>query len=209
MTTRLAVRPSRGHGRAASARCRRALGRSCTHKGDFPMAQLLIVEDDHITALALHRAVTRMGHTVVARVASAAEALAAVQAHRPDVVLLDMHLRGPHHGLFVGIDIQTLWSTPVIYLSALNPAQLGMPEFPDALWCYLAKPINWNQLQDILARLFPRHPPHPGVPWSSLEDPLPPVRYPPPGASRAAQTLASAGGSLLKAGLLVPHRWAS
>jgi DNA-binding NtrC family response regulator len=125
------------------------------------MARLLIVEDDRITAFALQRAVTRMGHTVVARVASAAEAMAAVQAERPDVVLLDIGLAGPRDGLLVGLDIQTFWSTPVIYLSGSDPTDLGLPDFPEALWCYVAKPIDWDQLCDILARLFPAHPiPH-------------------------------------------------
>jgi DNA-binding NtrC family response regulator len=123
------------------------------------MAQLLIVEDDRITALALQRAVTRMGHTVVARASSAFEAMAAVQAYHPDVVLLDIHLAGPHDGLLMGIDMQTFWSTPVIYLSGSTPAQLSMPDFPEALWCYLSKPIDLARLCDILARLFPsQHP---------------------------------------------------
>jgi DNA-binding NtrC family response regulator len=119
------------------------------------MARILIVEDDRITAWALQRVVTRMGHLVVARVSSAAEAMAVVQADRPDVVLLDIGLTGPQDGLLVGLDIQTLWSTPVIYLSGSDPAQLGLLEFPEALWCYLAKPIDWHQLHDILAQLFP------------------------------------------------------
>jgi PleD family two-component response regulator len=89
-------------------------------KGNLPMAQLLILEDDRITALALQRAVTRIGHTVVARTFSAAEALAGVQAHHPDVVLLDIHLRGPRDGLSVGADIQALWSTP----SFTSPARI-------------------------------------------------------------------------------------
>jgi DNA-binding NtrC family response regulator len=119
------------------------------------MARILIVEDDRITAWALQRAVTRMGHLVVARTCSAVEAMAVVQADRPNVVLLDIGLTGPQDGLLVGLDIQTLWSTPVIYLSGSDPAQLGLPDWPDALWCYLAKPIDWHQLQDILAQLFP------------------------------------------------------
>jgi DNA-binding NtrC family response regulator len=119
------------------------------------MARILIVEDDRITAWALQRVVTRMGHTVVARVFSAAEAMAVVQADRPNVVLLDIGLTGPQDGLLVGLDIQTLWSTPVIYLSGSDPVQLGLPDWSDALWCYLAKPIDWHQLQDILAQLFP------------------------------------------------------
>ena len=119
------------------------------------MAQLLIVEDDAITALALQRAVTRMGHQVVARTASAADAMAAVQAYRPDVVLLDIRLAGPQDGLIVGTDIQALWSIPVIYLSGADPAQLGLRDFPEALWCALTKPIDWGQLRDTLAQLFP------------------------------------------------------
>jgi DNA-binding NtrC family response regulator len=134
------------------------------------MARLLIVEDDRITALALQRAVTRMGHRVVARVFSAAEAMAAVQAYRPEVVLLDIGLTRPQDSLLVSVDIQTFWSTPVIYLSGSDPTALGLPEFPEALWCYVAKPIDWEQLRDILARLFPAHPPRPGTPGSGGED---------------------------------------
>jgi DNA-binding NtrC family response regulator len=134
------------------------------------MAQLLIVENDRVTALALQRVVTRMGHTVVACVASAAEAMAAVQAYRPEVVLLDVSLTGPQDGLLVGMDIQTLWSTPVIYLSGWDPTELGLPEFPEALWCYVAKPIDRDRLQDILARLFPAPPPRPDALGSDGED---------------------------------------
>jgi DNA-binding NtrC family response regulator len=123
------------------------------------MAQLPIVEDYRITAQALRRAVTRMGHTVVACTSSAFEAMAAVQASHPDGVLLDMHLPGPHNGLLTDIDMQTFWSTPVIYLSGSSPAQLDIPDFPEALWCYLSKPIDLDRLCDMLARLFPsQHP---------------------------------------------------
>jgi DNA-binding NtrC family response regulator len=123
------------------------------------MAQLLIVEDDRITAQALQRAVTRMGHTILACASSAFEAMAAVQAYRPDVVLLNIHLSGPHDGLLTGIDMQTFWSTPVIYLSGSAPTQLCIPDFPEALWCSLSKPIDLARLCDMLARLFPiQHP---------------------------------------------------
>jgi DNA-binding NtrC family response regulator len=128
------------------------------------MARLLIVEDDRITALDLQRTITQRGHTVVACVASAAEAMAAVQAYRPDAVLLDVGLRGPQDGLGVGVDIQTLWSTPVIYVSGSTPGQLALPEFPEALWCYVGKPIDRDRLCDILARLFPSVPRHQGAP---------------------------------------------
>ena len=142
------------------------------------MARILIVEDDRLTAWALQRAVTRMGHLVVACTFSAAEAMVAVYTNRPDVVLLDIGLMDRQDGLLVGQDIQTLWSTPIIYISGSDLAQFGIPDGPDALWCYLAKPIDWYQLEDILARLFPTPPPRPRVPWSGLEDTPPPICFP-------------------------------
>jgi DNA-binding NtrC family response regulator len=132
------------------------------------MARILIVEDDRITVLALERAVTQMEHTVVARTASAAEALATVHTHRPDVVLLDVHPSEAPHTLAVGRYLQAVWSTPVIVLSASDPAHLGLHDGPNALWGYLAKPIDWDQLQDLLARLFPTH--RPRARESGLED---------------------------------------
>jgi hypothetical protein len=59
------VLPARGHAHVALSRCQRSASPPCTYKGNLPMAQLLIVEDDRITALALQRAMTRLGHTVV------------------------------------------------------------------------------------------------------------------------------------------------
>ena len=122
------------------------------------MAHLLIVEDDAITALALQHAVTQMGHQVVARTASAAAAMAAVQAYRPDAVLLGRGLAASQDGLMVGTDIRTLWATPVIYLSGSDPVQFALPEFPEALYCVLAKPLDWDQLRDTLAHLSPAQP---------------------------------------------------
>jgi hypothetical protein len=87
-----------------------------------------------------------------------------------------MGLMDPQDGLLVGQDIQTFWSTPIIYISGSDPAQLGIPDGPDALWGSLATPLDWHQLEDILARLFPTPPPRPRAPWSGLEDTPPPIR---------------------------------
>ena len=122
------------------------------------MAPLLIVEDDRMTALVLQRAVTRLGHPVVARASSAAEALAAVHTYHPEVVLIDGDFRGPQHSFVVGTDIHVCWSTPVMYLSGSDPPPRGPPDAPDARWGSLAKPLDGHPLQDILTRLFPTHP---------------------------------------------------
>jgi hypothetical protein len=129
--------------------------------------------------------------------------MAVVQAERPDVVLLDIGLTGPRDGLLVGLDIQTFWFTPVIYLSGSDATALGLPDFPEALWCYAAKPIVWHQLRDILARLFPAHPPVQGALGSGGESPphpIPPTRrfWPTPALRAHMRQLRQPAGS--------PHR---
>jgi hypothetical protein len=57
--------------------------------------------------------------------------------------------------------------------------QLGLPECSEALWCYVAKPIHWDRLYNILARLFPGPPPRQGVPGSDREDSSSAIRHPP------------------------------
>jgi DNA-binding NtrC family response regulator len=119
------------------------------------MAQMLIAEDDVVTTLPPQGAVTRMGHAAVAGIASTAGAMAAVQAYRPDPVLLDVHLTGSRDCVSVGTDIQTLWSIPVICVSGSDLAQLAPQHFPEALWRYLTRPLDWGQLRDVLGHLFP------------------------------------------------------
>jgi hypothetical protein len=70
-------------------------------------------------------------------------------------------------------------------------------EFPEALWCYVAKPIDQGRLHDILAQLFP-----PSLRWGAHASPALSLasRLDDPGASRAAETPPSARGSLLEAG---------
>ena len=71
--------------------------------GGVIVAVVLIVEDDRIIALDLQRQLTRLGYTVLPPVASAEAALAAVRAHRPGLVLMDVGLSGEQDGLTAGL----------------------------------------------------------------------------------------------------------
>jgi two-component system, response regulator PdtaR len=116
------------------------------------MATILIVEDDRITAFRLQRRLTRLGHTVLTPVASAAEALAAVQAHRPEVVFMDVGLRGEVDGLETGRTIEATAAIPVIYLSGYTLAQLTARNGGTAPRFYLTKPLAAEVLVRTLTR---------------------------------------------------------
>lgn len=81
-------------------------------------AKVLLAEDDPAAALEITAAIGRSGHRVAACVSSGEEALRLSQSIRPDVVLMDVMLKGPTDGISAGIQIQDILGIPVVFLAA-------------------------------------------------------------------------------------------
>jgi GAF domain-containing protein/CheY-like chemotaxis protein len=116
------------------------------------MATMLIVEDDPIVAQDLQRQFTHLGHTVLACVSSAQEAIAHVQLHRPALVLMDLRLSGEKDGLAAGHAIQAIDDVRVIYFAGERSAQLAEHTAPPVLWYYDGEAMNLEALHRILSR---------------------------------------------------------
>ena len=95
----------------------------------MPTGRVLIVDDDRANALDLQQRVTQLGYTVLAIAASGQEALAQAAAGRPDVVVMELRLRGLVDGIQAGTLIWVQFGIPVIYVSA----QVTAPTF-QCLW---------------------------------------------------------------------------
>ena len=115
-------------------------------------ARVLIVEDERLIARAFGRQVTKLGHTVVGLAASGAEAIAQAAALQPDVVLMDIRLRGPMDGIDAAQQIRARAPIPVIYLSAYMDECTMARARQTAPVDYLAKPIADRTLRAALAR---------------------------------------------------------
>jgi CheY-like chemotaxis protein len=81
-------------------------------------ARIVIVEDEQLIAHDLQWRVTRLGYTVVALAATGPEAIREALAHRPDLVLMDIRLRGAMDGIEAAAVIRAHLDLPVVYLSA-------------------------------------------------------------------------------------------
>ena len=57
--------------------------------------RILIVEDERLISQELRQRLSRMGHVVVGLAASGEEAITQAQRLQPDLVLMDVRLRGP------------------------------------------------------------------------------------------------------------------
>src|SRR2546421_331426 len=86
-------------------------------------AHILIVEDEKIVARGLQRDLEGMGYTVPAIAASGEEALHRVAERPPDLVLMDVILKGGLDGIETSRQLRDRYRVPVIYLSAYEDDQ--------------------------------------------------------------------------------------
>ncbi|MDR9415359.1 MAG: response regulator [Gracilimonas sp.] len=79
--------------------------------------KILIVEDDMIISLVVENMIKKLGHTLVGKSASGEEAIDLALEHKPDVVLMDIRLKGNIDGIEAVIRIKEHIDTEVIYLT--------------------------------------------------------------------------------------------
>jgi diguanylate cyclase (GGDEF)-like protein/PAS domain S-box-containing protein len=119
-------------------------------------AKILVVEDERIVALDLAHGLEHLGYEVVGMVASAADAVRAAREHRPDVVLMDIHLDGPVDGTVAGREILEQLRIPVVYLTAYaEPETLARAE-ASRPYGYLLKPFELRELDACLRMAMAR-----------------------------------------------------
>jgi PAS domain S-box-containing protein len=109
--------------------------------------RILIVEDERLISLDLSRRLPKLGYEVCAIVATGEEAVQKAAELKPDLVLMDICLRGEMDGIQAAELIRSKGDLPVVYLSAnsdemtLNRAKLTRPS------SYLLKPFKERELQ--------------------------------------------------------------
>lgn len=86
----------------------------------MPDIRILIVEDDPIHASTLEMLVEELGYRVAGIADNAADALALVQATKPDLVLMDILLNGETDGIEAARIITDLGPRPLIFISTLR-----------------------------------------------------------------------------------------
>jgi CheY-like chemotaxis protein len=79
---------------------------------------VLIIEDDPIIAMDLEGVVLDLGHSVTQIARTRTEAVAAIAAQVPGLVLADIHLADGSSGLDAVQDILALCEVPVIFITA-------------------------------------------------------------------------------------------
>jgi PAS domain S-box-containing protein len=123
----------------------------------MPSARILIVDVDSASAhqLALH--LKAFGYQVIGAACSGAEALAWIEQHDPDLVLMDIRLKGAIDGIQTGSLIRTYRNIPIIYLvdtSGQNTIRRAGTTEP---YGYIFKPYDERRIFATLETALIRH----------------------------------------------------
>ncbi len=117
-------------------------------------AQILVVEDEGIIALDLQNRLQRLGYSVPVTVATGEDAVQKAAEIRPDLVLMDIRLRGEMNGIEAAQKIQILFKIPVIYLTALADHETMQNANSTGAYGYLLKPIDEQELYAIIKKVL-------------------------------------------------------
>jgi len=80
--------------------------------------EILVVEDEGIVARDIQATLERLGYSITGTVASGEEAINMARYNHPDLVLMDIVLKGPIDGIEAAQKIRDELDIPVIYLTA-------------------------------------------------------------------------------------------
>ena len=121
-------------------------------------AQVLIVEDDRITAEDIRLSLGNLGYSVLGIASSGEEAIKKAQELRPDLVLMDIVLKGNMDGIEAAEQIRAALNIPVVYLAA---AYMGGKTLERATitepFGYISKPFEENELGSALEMALHKH----------------------------------------------------
>jgi CheY-like chemotaxis protein len=120
-------------------------------------AKILLAEDENIVALDIKSRLISLGYAVLAVVSSGEDAIRKAAETRPDLVLMDIKLKGEMDGIEAAAQIKARFDIPVIYLTAyVDKDTMGRARQTDPLG-YVTKPYEEEDLTRTIEMALTHH----------------------------------------------------
>ncbi|MCJ7680785.1 MAG: response regulator [Candidatus Aminicenantes bacterium] len=121
---------------------------------EMDQKSILIVEDEGIVSIDIRNILNRLGYTVPAVAFTGAEAIQQSEEFNPDLILMDIGLKGEMDGIDAACLIKKKFGIPILFLTGFaddNTLQRAKSADPVG---YVVKPINEKELQDTIEKVF-------------------------------------------------------
>jgi len=107
---------------------------------------IVIVEDEPIVAMDIKRCLKQLGYQVAAVAANSEDAVQQIVDKRPDLVLMDIRLKGDIDGIETAWRVRQRFNVPIVYLTAhSDPETLERAKFTEP-YGYILKPYEDRDL---------------------------------------------------------------
>lgn len=109
-------------------------------------ARVLVVEDEAVVAMSVKMTLMGHGYEVLPIAISFDSALTLVAQYHPDVVLMDIRIKGDKDGIQAAALISMQYHTPIIYTTAYHDDETIRRAKQTAHAAYLVKPYSNREL---------------------------------------------------------------
>ncbi|NND78889.1 MAG: response regulator [Maribacter sp.] len=113
--------------------------------------RILVVEDDMIIAAHISLQLTNLGYEITGIETRGEEAVEHANINTPDIILMDVNLRGALDGIETAKMIQQKRNVPIIYLTANTDEASFQRAKETGPFAFIPKPLNAMQLQRTFA----------------------------------------------------------
>jgi PAS domain S-box-containing protein len=122
-----------------------------------PAKYILVVEDERIVARDIQRSLADLGYDVPETAATAEQAILLATRRCPDLVLMDIRIKGDRDGIETAGILRRRFDVPVIYLTAYADAPTVERAKATEPLGYLLKPVKPDELRSAVEIALYRH----------------------------------------------------
>ena len=121
------------------------------------MEKILVVEDEGITSFELKTKLENWGYSVVGVISTGEDVLKMVPHLEPDLITMDITIRGELDGIEVVEILQKTREIPIIYITAHSSDQLMNRALKTSPYAFLIKPFVDNELKFAIELALKKH----------------------------------------------------
>ena len=119
--------------------------------------RVLVVEDERAVAGAIQKHLEKIGYEVPFVASSGETALKKLEEIRPDLILMDIVLKGNLSGIDTAEKIRTQYNIPIVYLTAYSDSEMIDKAKLTEPYGYILKPFDYSKLSTTIEMALYKH----------------------------------------------------
>ena len=128
-----------------------------SHDPTPDMPKILVVEDEAVIAMDIEDRLERMGYEVVGNATNGEQAIKLAERHRPDLALMDIHIRGDRDGIEVAAIVAERFDIPCVFLTAYSDEATIQRAIRTQANGYLLKPFQDREMRATIELALTKH----------------------------------------------------